>query len=107
MRKGEGKSPVANRPGAIVVIRVRQIFLMLWPILNVCLKIQLGGVMSKLIRNWYRRISGGPDVTVEISEKGVLRVNATRLLSTEPAKRQVEATQRLQRSHSTTRQKLV
>lgn len=61
--------------------------------------------MFKLIRNWYRRISGGPDVTVEISEKGVLRVNATRLLNTAPAKRQIEATQRLQRNHSTSRLK--
>ncbi len=62
--------------------------------------------MSKLIKDLYRRISGKSDVTVEISEKGVLRVDATRLLNTVSAKRQVEATQRLQRSHPTARQKL-
>lgn len=52
--------------------------------------------MSSL-KNLYKRLSRTGNIEVEVSEKGVLHVDAERLLKTDAAKQQVRAARRLER----------
>ena len=60
--------------------------------------------MSSL-KELYKRFSRTSNVEVEVSEKGVLHVNAERLLETDTAKQQVQAVRRLESGRQPTRQR--
>ena len=56
------------------------------------------------LKDLYKRLSRTGNSEVEVSEKGVLHVDAERLLKTDTAKQQVQAVRRLERGRTTTLQ---
>ena len=57
------------------------------------------------LKELYKHFSSTSNVEVKVSEKGVLHVDAERLLKTETAKHQVEAVRRLESGHRSSRQR--